>query len=171
MIFKRQLRRLAILNFFLMWIPGVIIAGTISSYFNTGLIEFLMVLAGLCALGMVYWTLQSLVQWVAFIVFERRMSRRYIFNYLIKNQYPEPNADEPSAEEYFLSVVKNRELDPEIRIKAAAEVGAFAAYVGAFERQQLRKISRAAKRAIKDYRLWLVNEKETGAISGPIAQQ
>jgi hypothetical protein len=171
MIFKRQLRRLAILNFFLMWIPGVIIAGAISSYFNTGLIEFLMVLASLCALGMVYWTLQSLVQWVAFIVFERRMSRRHIFNYLIKNQYPEPNADEPSAEEYFLSVVKNRELDPEIRIKAAAEVGAFAAYVGAFERQQLRKISRAAKRAIKDYRLWLVNEKETGAISGPIAQQ
>jgi hypothetical protein len=130
-----------------------------------------MVLAGLCALGMVYWILQSLVQWVAFIVFERRMGRRHIFTYLIMNQYPEPNANEPSAEEYFLSVVKNRELDPAIRIKAAAEVGAFAAYVGACERQQLRKISRAAKRAIKDYRLWLMNKKETDAILGPIAQQ
>jgi hypothetical protein len=171
MIFKRQLRRLAILHFFLMWIPRVIIAGAISSYFNTGLIQFLMVLAGLYALSMVHWILQSLVQWVAFIVFERRMSRRHIFKYLIMNQYPEPNADEPSAEEYFLSVVKNRELDPEIRIKAAAEVGAFAAYVGAFERQRLRKISRAAKRAIKDYRLWLVNETKTDEISGPVAPQ
>jgi hypothetical protein len=171
MIFKRQLRRLAILNFFLMWIPEVIIAGAISSYLNAGLIESLMVLAGLCALGMVYWILQSLVRWVAFIVFERRMSRRHIYNYLIMNHYPAPNDDEPSAEEYFLWVVKNRELDPEIRIKAAAEVGAFAAYAGAFERQRLRKISRAAKRAIKDYRLWLVNEKETDEISGPVAQQ
>jgi hypothetical protein len=58
-------------------------------------------------------------------------------------------------------VVKNTTLDPELRIKAAAEVGAFAAYAGAFERQRLRKISRAAHRAIKDYRLWLENEKET----------
>jgi len=87
------------------------------------------------------------------------------------NQYPAPNDDEPSAEEYFLSVVKNRELDPEIRIKAAAEVGAFAAYTGAFERQRLSKISQAAKRAIKDYRLWLVNENKSDEISGPIAQK
>jgi hypothetical protein len=43
--------------------------------------------------------------------------------------------------QYFLSVVRNPELDPELRIKAAAEVGAFAAYAGAFERQRLRTIS------------------------------
>src|SRR5437016_5651728 len=135
MIFKSQLRRQAILNFVLMWIPGIIIAGVGASYFNAGFIEFLVVLAGLCALGLVYWILHSLVQWLAFIILGRRMSRRYIYDYLIMHQYPAPNDDELSAEEYFLSVVKNRELDPEIRIKAAAEVGAFAAYTGAFERQ------------------------------------
>ena len=170
-IFKSQLRRQAILNCFLMWIPGIIIAGVGSSYFNAGFIEFLAVMAGLFALGIVYWILHSLVQWLAFIIFGRRVSRRYIYDYLIMNQYPAPNDDEPSAEEYFLSVVKNRELDPELRIKAAAEVGAFAAYTGAFERQRLSKISQAAKRAIKDYRLWLVNENKSDEISGPIAQK
>ncbi len=70
--------------------------------------------------------------------------------------------------------MKNRALDPELRIKAAAEVGAFAAYAGAFERQRLRKIAWAANGAIKDYRLWLMHEKkieEIPEIPGPIAQQ
>jgi hypothetical protein len=100
-----------------------------------------MVMAGLFTLGMLYWILQSLVHWLAFILFEYRASRRYIYDYLIMNQYPTPNDDGLSAEEYFLSVVRNPELDPELRIKAAAEVGAFAAYAGAFERQRLRTIS------------------------------
>src|SRR5262249_38450780 len=171
MIFKSQLRRQAILRFFLLWIPGIIIAGVGSAYLKTGLIEFLMVMAGLFTLGIMHWILQSLVHWLAFILFERRVSRRYIYDYLIVNQYPTPNDDRPSAEEYFLSVVKNTKLDPEIRIKAAAEVGAFAAYAGAFERQRLREISRAANGAIKDYRLWLMNEKKIDETPGSIAQQ
>jgi hypothetical protein len=171
MIFKSQLRRQAILHFFLLWIPGIMMAGVGSAYFQTGLLEFLMVMAGLLTLGMMYWLLQSLVHWLAFILFERRVSRRYIYDYLMMNQYPAPHDDSPSAEEYFLSVVKNRELDPELRIKAAAEVGAFAAYAGAFERQRLRKIAWAANGAIKDYRLWLMHEKKIEEIPGPIAQQ
>ena len=107
MIFKSQLRRQAILHFCLLWIPGIIIAGVGSAYLKTGLIEFLMVMAGLCTLGILYWLLQSLVYWLAFILFERRVSRRYIYDYLIVNQYPAPNDDRPSAEEYFLSVVRN----------------------------------------------------------------
>src|SRR5207302_511644 len=152
--------RQAILHFCLLWMPGIMIAGVGSIYFNVGLLEFLTVMAGLFSLGILYWLLQSLVYWLAFILFERRVSRRYIYDYLIVHQYPAPHDDGTSAEEYFLSVVKNRELDPELRIKAAAEVGAFAAYAGAFERQRLRKISRAANAAIKDYRLWLMNEKK-----------
>jgi hypothetical protein len=171
MIFKSQLRQQAILKFFLVWIPWVIIAGIGTSYFHAGLMEFSMVMAGLFTLGSIYWILQSVVHWLAFITFGRRMSQRYIYNYLIMNQYPAPQEDESSAEEYFLSVVKNTGLDPELRIKAAAEVGAFAAYAGAFELQRLCKISRAANGAIKDYRLWLMHEKKIDEIAGPIVQQ
>ena len=171
MIFKSQLRQQAILNFFLVWIPWLIIAGIGTSYLHAGILEFSMMMACLLTLGSMYWILRSLIHWLAFILFGRRLSRRYIYDYLITHHYPAPQDDEPSAEEYFLSIVKNRELDLELRIKAAAEVGAYAAYAGAFERQRLRKISRAANRAIKDYRLWLVNEKETDEISGPVVQQ
>jgi len=74
-----------------------------------------MLMAGLFALGSVYWILQSLVHWLTFITFGHRMSRRYIYDYLIMHQYPAPEEDEPSAEAYFLSVVKNTALDPELR--------------------------------------------------------
>jgi len=171
MIFKRQLRRQAILHFCLLWIPGILLAGVGSAYLKTGLLESLMVMAGLFTLGILYWLLLSLVHWVAFILFERRVSRRYIYDYLIMHQYPAPHDDGPSVEAYFLSVVKNTNLDPELRIKAAAEVGAFAAYAGAFERQRLRKIAWAANGAIKDYGLWLIHEKRIDEIPGPIAQQ
>ena len=90
MIFKTQLRRQAILHFCLLWMPGIMIAGVGSIYFNVGLLEFLTVMAGLFSLGILYWLLLSLVHWVAFILFERRVSRRYIYDYLIMNQYPAP---------------------------------------------------------------------------------
>ena len=99
------------------------------------------------------------------------MSRRSIYDYLIINQYPAPHDDERSAETYFLSVMKNRALDPELSIKAAAEVGAFAACVGAFERQRFRTIAQAAHGALKDYRLWLVHEQKREEIPGPVAQE
>ena len=67
--------------------------------------------------------------------------------------------------------MKNRALDPELSIKAAAEVGAFAACVGAFERQRLRTIVQAANGALKDYRLWLVHEQKREEIPGPVAQE
>jgi len=171
MIFKSQLRSQAVTNFMLLWVPWAIIAGIATFYFHAGLLEFLMVMAGLCALGILYWLVQSCVHSLAFLMFGRRRSRRDIYDYLIMHHYPAPETDDLSAEDYFLAVVKNAALDPELRIKAAAEVGAFAAYTGAFERQRLSKISRAAKRAIKDYRLWLENEKETDEISRSIAQQ
>ena len=171
MICKSQLRRQAILHFCLLWIPGIMLAGVGSAYLKTGLFESLMVMAGLFTLGILYWLLLSLVHGVAFILFERRVSRRYIYDYLIMNQYPAPHDDGLSVEAYFLSVVKNTDLDPELRIKAAAEVGAFAAYAGAFERQRLRKIAWAAHGAIKDYGLWLRNETRIDEIPGPIAQQ
>ena len=171
MLFQRQLRQQAILHCFLVWIPWLLLAGIGTSYFHAGLLEFSMMIAGLVALGSLYWLLQSLVHWLAFVLFGRRMSRRSIYDYLIINQYPAPHDDERSAETYFLSVVKNRALDPELRIKAAAEVGAFAACVGAFERQRLRTIAQAANGALQDYRLWLVHEQKREEIPGPVAQE
>jgi len=171
MILKSQLRQQAILHFFLVWIPCVIIASIGTLYFHVGFLEFSMVLAGLVVLGIVYWILQSLVHWLAFIIIGRRLSRRSIYDYLIMNQYPAPPEDTVLAEDYFLSVVKNTALDPELRIKAAAEVAVFAAYAGAFERQRLGKISRAANGAIKDYRSWLLHEQQIDEIPGPVAQE
>src|SRR5439155_5403709 len=108
-----------ILHCFLVWIPWLMLAGIGTTYFHAGLLEFSMMIAGLVALGSLYWLLQSLVHWLAFVLFGRRMSRRYIYDYLIINQYPAPQDDTFSAETYFLSVMKNRALDPELRIKAA----------------------------------------------------
>ena len=170
MIFKSQLRHQAITHFLLLWVPWAIIAGIATSYVHAGLLEFSMVMAGLCALGLLYGLVQSWVHWLAFLVCGRRRSRRAIYDYLIMHHYPAPEADDLSAEDYFLAVVKNTALDPELRIKAAAEVGAFAAYAGAFERQRLRAIAKAAQRAIKDYRRWLMHETPQEEIAGPLAQ-
>ena len=157
MIFQSQLRQQAILHVMLLWMPWAMIAGVGAAYFHTGFPEFLVVMASLCVLGSVYWIVQRLVHWVAFILCGYRVSRRSIYDYLIMHQYPAPQEDSISAADYFLSVVKNNTLDPELRMKAAAEVGAFAAYAGAFDRQRLRKISRAAEGAIKQYRGWLAS--------------
>jgi hypothetical protein len=159
MIFKSQLRRQAIANFVLMWVPDVIIAAVISSYFDGGLFGFILAIAGLSAFAVVYWILQSIVQWVAFLLIGRRVGQRHMYDYLITNQYPVPKNYEPSAADYFISVMENKELNPDLRIKAAVEVGIFAAYSGALDIQRLSKISMAAEGAIKDYRVWLVNEK------------
>jgi len=157
MVFKSQLRRQTIVNFFLLWIPDIIVAAVGSSYFNGGYIGFGLIFLGLQGLGIVYRILHSVVQWLAFLSFGRRFAQRHIYDYLIVNKYPTPKDYEYSALDYFASVVENKELDPELRIKAAIEVGTFAAYSGALERQRLSKLSMAAEDAIKKYRVWLAS--------------
>jgi hypothetical protein len=85
----------------------------------------------------------------------RRLIKRHVYDYLIINQYPTPKEYELSTVDYFISVMDNKECDTEIRIKAATQVGIFAAYSGTFERQRLKQISIAAEDAIKDYRIWI----------------
>jgi hypothetical protein len=98
-----------------------------------------------------------------FLSFGRRSLKRHLYDYLITNQYPPPSGYQLSAEDYFSSVVENKELDPELRIKAAIEVGTFAAYSGAMDIQRLNKISIAAEEAIKDYRMWLADVERSKA--------
>jgi|RhiMetdeSRZDD1v2_1073273.scaffolds.fasta_scaffold31165_10 hypothetical protein len=157
MIFRSQLRRQFVLNLLLVCIPDIIIAAVGSAYLESGYVGFGFIFVGLQVLGIVYRILHAIVQWLIFLGFTRRSIKRHIYDYLIVNQYPTPNEYQLSAADYFASVAENKELDPELRIKAAVEVGTFAAYSGAMDRQRLSKISMAAEDAIKDYRIWLAN--------------
>ena len=155
MVFKSQLRRQLIINYLLSWIPDIIIAVVGAKYFDGGYIGFAFIILGLQVLHLVIWMLHSIVQWLVFITFAKRAIQRHLYDYFIINKYPAPDEYESSAEEYLISVMDNKELDPEVRIKAAMEVGTFAAFSGAFEKQCLMKVSIAAEGAIKDYRVWL----------------
>jgi hypothetical protein len=161
MIFKSQLRRQAIVSFFLTSIPSIIIAGAVAKYFESGFIGFAFVLAGLFALGIVSTILHLIVRRIYFVLFGRRTVQKHIYDYLIINHYPAPKAYESSAEDYFISVMKNKEFDPELRIKAAMEVGTFAAYSGALDRHRLNQISVAAEDAINDYHVWIAGTRGT----------
>jgi hypothetical protein len=157
MIFKGQLRQQTLIHFFLLWIPDIIIAAVGSAYFKSGYVGFGFIFVGLQGLGIVYRILHSIVHWLAFLSFGRRMAQQHFYDYLIINRYPTPDEHELSAADYFVSVMENKELDPELRIQAAIEVGTFEAYSGALERQRLSKLLMAAEGAIKKYRVWLAS--------------
>jgi hypothetical protein len=152
MIFGSQLRRQTLWNLGLMWIPDLIIAAVVSYYMDGGTLGFGIAVVALFVLCLVYWFLRSIVMWLAYLAFGKRTVQRQLYDYLVANKFPAPSEYESSAEEYFASVAQNGELDPGLRVKAALEVGTFAAYSGAFERQQLSKISLAAEAAIEEYR-------------------
>jgi hypothetical protein len=163
MVFRSQLRRQFVLNLLLFCIPDIIIAAVGSAYLESGYVGFGLIFVGLQGLGIVYRILHAMVQWTVFLSFGRRSLKRHLYDYLITNQYPPPSGYQLSAEDYFSSVVENKELDPELRIKAAIEVGTFAAYSGAMDIQRLNKISIAAEEAIKDYRMWLADVERSKA--------
>ena len=155
MVFESQLQRQMIVNCLVGWIPDIIIAAILTSYFKGGLIGFGFIILGLQVLSVVTWILDNMVQWAIFTAFSKRFIQRQFYEYLVINKYPAPNEYESSTHEYLMSVMENKDLDPEVRIKAAIDVGTFAAYSGAFEKQRVMKLSIAAERAIKQYRVWL----------------
>jgi hypothetical protein len=67
-----------------------------------------------------------------------------------------PREYENSARDYFASVADNVALDPALRVKAGVEIGTFAAYSGALDRQRISRLSAAAEAAIENYRRHLV---------------
>lgn len=151
MIFRSQLRRQAMMNWILMCVPDIIVAAVISWFMDGGIPGFGIAFVALFALGIVYWIIRSIVMWVAWSLVGRRFAEQHFLDYLVENGYPRPRPYETSPQEYFVYVMDNTDLDSKLRIKAAIEVGTFAAYSGALEWQRLAKVNGAAESAIEAY--------------------
>jgi hypothetical protein len=151
MIFRTQLRRQAVVNWLLMFIPDLMISAAVATYTHGGVLAFGLTFVVLFALGLVYWILRSITLWTAWLLFGRKVVEKHVYDYLVTNRYPAPGPYEGSPQEYFSRIMNDETLAPDLRIKAALEVGTFAAYSGALEYQQLAKINLAAESAIENY--------------------
>jgi hypothetical protein len=151
MIFRSQLRRQAVTNCMLMFIPNIIIAAVIAWFMEGGVLGFGIALMGLLALGIAYWIIGSIVTWIAWLLVGRRTAEQRFLDYLVENNYPRPRTYEASPADYFAYVMDNIDLEQQLRIKAAVEVGTLAAYSGALDFQRLAKVSAAAESALAAY--------------------
>ena len=151
MIFRSQLRRQEMMNWLLMFVPDIIVAAVISWFMDSGILGFGIAFVALFALGIVYWIIRSIAMWAAWSLVGRRFAEQHYLDYLVENGYPPPRPYETSPQEYFVYVMDNADLAPELRIKAAIEVGTLAAYSGALDWQRLAKVNAAAESAIAAY--------------------
>lgn len=151
MIFQSQLRRVAILNWTLLCIPDIIMAAGISFFMDGGLVGFLLAFAALFAIGLVGYILRSIVMWLAWSSSGKQTAEERIFHYLVENKFPKPAHFELSPQDYFARVAQDEHLPADVRVKAAVEVGTYAAYVGALEKQALAKVNGAAENALERY--------------------
>jgi len=126
-------------------------AAGIATFMDGGLIGFLFAFAVLFAIGFVGYFLRSIVMWLAWSYVGQSTARRKFLDYLIANRYPAPNFYENSAQDYFARIMDDSSLDPGLRVKAAIEVGTFAAYSGGLQLQYLAKVSSAAESALEEY--------------------
>ena len=146
-----------------MFVPSIIIAAVIAWFMEGGALGFGIAVIGLTGLGIAYWIIGSIVGWIAWVLVGRQTAEQHFLDYLIENNYPRPRTYEGSPAEYFMYVMDNVDVDQELRLKAAVEVGTIAAYSGALDYQRLAKVCAAAESALIAYaRRAVSHRKQSG---------
>lgn len=147
------------INAFLGLIPDSVIAICVAYFTDSGVLGFFLTIAGLQCLYFAVWLKNTIWQWIFFKFRGKNLMVEHIENALKANKFPAPEEYETSAEGYFNSLVENENIEPILRIKAAAEIGAMN-YPVAYQRiQESIRLNIAYEQALSNYKKYLETKR------------
>jgi hypothetical protein len=100
-------------------VPDVIVSGVIMYATNSGVFGWVFAFVVLQCVYLLVWLKNSLWSWLMFWLCERSRMSRDIQVFLARNRFPAPPRDVRDGLSYLEGVVVNRELECEMRLKAA----------------------------------------------------
>lgn len=132
--------------------PDILIAMAVAIYSDEGLDTFFFVFIALQVIYLLIWIKNSIWSWVFYKFKGRKQIKDYVLDYLKTNKYPEPEDYLKSPDEYFSSVSQDDSVPIEVRLKAAAEIGALNYLIANGQIQNSIRLSMAIEDAIEDYK-------------------
>ncbi len=132
-------------------IPDIIIASILTNVFNGGLLGFLAAIVGLWLLYLAIWIKNSVWNWTIFLVRGRKRMAQLLFDRMKENNFPNPNTYEKSAISYLEAITESQKWSIDVRLKAAADLGALNCYIDQGHLQAYSRISIAYEDAIEKY--------------------
>jgi hypothetical protein len=145
-------------NVFLGFLPDLAIAWAVSRLTDSGTPGFWYTLLALQVLYFLLWLKTVGWSWVIFWVFGKEQMARAIEKYLSENKFPKPDEYVFDLEDYLSSIVADESKSPELRAKAAYELGTLNGYRVTQRYHLLWKFSSASRLALKRYRLFAKDE-------------
>lgn len=133
-------------------IPDLVIAFIISKSLSAGFLGFILIFFSIQLLYLLIWIKQSIWNWLIFFISWRKKLKNSILDSLNENNFPNPGTHENSIDSYLNSVVENKEVPIETRLKAATQLGALNSFIGQGNIQNYIRISMACEDAVEQYK-------------------
>lgn len=152
MQFAQRQTRTFWINSFIGLLPDAAI-GVATAYFtDSGILGFFITMIGLQIVYFLLWLKNTLWQWVFFQLRGKKLMVEHIENFLKANNFPAPKNYEDSIEGYLASLIEDDELQPEMRIKATAELAALKYPMNNFRMQEGFRLTMAYEEALSNYK-------------------
>ena len=132
-------------------IPDVAIAWLASAYFNMGLGGFLAVYFGLQALYLVLWLKRLVWAWLVFWLSGRSKMTAHIESYLSQQRFPRPPEFIGGVDDYLSGIADDSKVHPQVRVKAATELGVLAGIRAAGNLLYAMQLTMAFENALQNY--------------------
>jgi hypothetical protein len=132
-------------------IPDVAIAWFASVVFNSGLGGFVAVYLGLQALYLALWLKQIIWGWLLFWLSGRKKMTAHLENYLAQSRFPAPPEFIGDIGDYLSGVADDSKLHPQVRVRAATELGVLAGIRSSGNALYAMQLAMAYESALQNY--------------------
>ena len=159
MQFESKQKRDFIINGIIGLIPDLVVSAAISHFTNSGVSGFIAAVTAIQCAYFAIW-IKNLICMLLLFKYNYNKTVRNMDSFMRSSQFPSPNEYEKSPALYFSSIIENEELDPAVRIKAAALYGGMQALSGSYKYFENSMQNVAYEEAIENYKMYLEREQQ-----------
>lgn len=156
MQFESKLKRTYWLNLFLGLIPDTLIAIGLTAIFDGGVLGFLGIIVGIQLLYLTIWLKDTAWSWIVFASLGRKQLSALLHDHLAARKFPEPSDYQRSIEGYFGDIASDADEQVDVRLAAAAELGALSYPASQGRLQESIRTSIAYEDALTAYKRSIV---------------
>jgi hypothetical protein len=132
-------------------IPDIAIGIIGSAFIDGGIIAFLAIYFGLQAVYFVLWLKRVVWGWLLYWLRTRKELEAHLENYLYQQRFPRPPEFVGGIEDYLGGVADDAKVHPQVRVKAAVELGVLTGIRAAGNYLYTMQLSLAFEKALQQY--------------------
>jgi hypothetical protein len=112
-----------VLNIVLNFVPDPVVCWAAAKLTDSGWSGFWIMLVALQCIYIFFWLKNALWSWLLFWIYRKRALAAHLENSFIDSRLPTPDEHTTDLDDYFSGISNNEEIDPDIRVKVAHELG------------------------------------------------